>query len=110
MRKPILQILSGCRPQLTAFGVKRIGLFGVYLKDNGSAKGEVDLLVELHREKNIFRNFMLLVTFLEKLLDREVNVLLMQPRSSYISEEILQSAAYIDISVQPMMYEEASID
>lgn len=96
----MLEILSGHEKELAAFGTKRIGLSGA-LYEICSPACEIDLMVDLHQDKNNFHNFMSLVAFLEKVLNHKVNLLLMQPRYPYIPPQILEKTTFIWIEGSP---------
>jgi predicted nucleotidyltransferase len=48
----ILQILVAHKQQLIAFGVNKIGLFGSYLRNEATEQSDIDLLVDIQKEKN----------------------------------------------------------
>ena len=86
----IKQTLVDNRKTLRKYGVKRIGLFGSYVRGTATATSDIDLLVEL--EKLTFRDYMGLALFLEDLFKKEVD--LVTPTSikpdfkPYIKKEI----------------------
>ncbi len=55
------------------FAVRRIGLFGSFVRGEEKETSDVDILVEF--EKPTFRNFMNLAFFLEDLFGRKVDLL-----------------------------------
>lgn len=89
-KKIIKQKLVDNRKTLRKYGVKRIGLFGSYVRETATAASDIDLLVEL--EKLTFRDYMGLALFLEDLFKKNVD--LVTPTSikpgfkPYIEKEI----------------------
>lgn len=86
----IKQRLVDNRETLRKYGVKRIGLFGSYVRGTATAKSDIDFIVEL--ERLTFRDYMGLALFLEDLFERNVDLVTVtsiKPRlKSYIETEI----------------------
>jgi predicted nucleotidyltransferase len=86
----IKQTLVDNRKTLQEYGVKRIGLFGSYVRGTATAVSDIDFLVEL--ERLTFDDYMGLAVFLENLFKKEVD--LVTPTSikpgikPYIEKEI----------------------
>lgn len=86
----IKQKLVDNRKTLRKYGVKRIGLFGSYVRETATAASDIDFLVEL--ERLTFRDYMGLALFLEDLFKKNVD--LVTPTSiklgfkPYIEKEI----------------------
>ncbi len=86
----IKQKLVDNRKTLRKYGVKRIGLFGSYVRETATAASDIDFLVEL--ERLTFRDYMGLALFLEDLFEKNVD--LVTPTSikpgfkPYIEKEI----------------------
>ncbi|MCY3721848.1 MAG: nucleotidyltransferase family protein [Candidatus Poribacteria bacterium] len=86
----IKQTLLDNRQTLRKYGVKRIGLFGSYVRGTATAASDIDFLVEL--ERLTFRDYMGLALFLEDLFQKDVD--LVTPTSikpgfkPYIEKEI----------------------
>lgn len=59
---------------LKKFGVKRIGLFGSFLKGNARKSSDLDFLVEFNEVS--FDNYMDLKFFLERLFKKKVDLVL----------------------------------
>ncbi len=55
------------------FAVRRIGLFGSFVRGEETERSDIDILVEF--EDPTFRNFMSLAFFLEDLFGRKVDLL-----------------------------------
>ena len=69
----IKQTLVDNRKALRKYGVKRIGLFGSYVRGTATAASDIDFLVEL--ERLTFRDYMGLALFLEDLFEKDVDLL-----------------------------------
>jgi predicted nucleotidyltransferase len=94
----ITQTLQRNIPYLESeFGVKRIGLFGSYGKDQPRAGSDIDLVIEFSRP--IGFRFIDLAEYLEELLGAPVDILtpagLEGIRVRRIAEEIQKSLVYV---------------
>lgn len=71
-KERIKQTLMDNRQTLQKYGVKRIGLFGSYVRGTATDASDIDFLVEL--ERLTFRDYMGLVVFLEDLFEKDVDL------------------------------------
>ena len=84
--KEILKTLREHTETLKKFGVKRIGLFGSYVRGEQRVDSDIDFLVEL--EKPSFDNFMDLAFYLEDLFGKKVELITKGSLSPYIQPYI----------------------
>ena len=86
----IKQTLVDNRETLQKYGVKRIGLFGSYVRGTATAVSDIDFLVEL--ERVTFDDYMGLAVFLEDLFQKDVDLVTstsIKPRyKPYIEKEV----------------------
>jgi predicted nucleotidyltransferase len=94
----ILQTLIAHKQQLAAYGVNQIGLFGSHLRNEATENSDIDLLVDLRKEKKTFNNFLSLNYFLEDLFGCKVELVTTQSLSPYIGPHILKTVAYAPIA------------
>jgi len=66
-KQEILERLEENEGRIKGYGLKRIGLFGSYVKNEQKRKSDVDILMEFEKEKTTFDNYMHLKSFLEDL-------------------------------------------
>ena len=97
-RDSILEMLSANKHQLAAYGVNRIGLFGSYVRNEAVPKSDIDLLVDMQKEKKTFANFLSLNYFLEDLFGKKVELVTTQSLSPYIGPHILKTVEYVSIA------------
>jgi len=71
--KKILEKIEKEKSKLKEKGVKKIGLFGSYAKDNPDKKSDIDILVEF--DKISADNFFGLLFFLERLLKKKIDLI-----------------------------------
>jgi len=96
-KKEIIRILEKHRDVLLKYKVKRIGLFGSFVRGEQSLKSDIDFFVDF--EEPSFDNFMGLSYFLEELFGRKVEILtpagVESIRIDHVKEEIQRSIAYV---------------
>jgi len=97
-KEHILQLLADHRQQLSAFGVEQIGLFGSFVRGEATDESDIDLLVDIRRDKKTFRNFLSLSYYLEEILGRKVELVTRQSLSPYIGPHILKTAEYVSLT------------
>ncbi|WP_428330594.1 nucleotidyltransferase family protein [Mucilaginibacter sp.] len=90
----ILQKLVANKQQLAFYGVNKIGLFGSYLRNEATESSDIDLLVDIQKEKKTFNNFLSLNYYLEELFGRKVELVTIQSLSPHIGPHILKTAVY----------------
>jgi len=85
--------------EIKRFGVKRIGLFGSYVRGEQRAESDVDILVEFEKGKATFDNFLDLAEYLEKLLGKKIDLLTKEGvrsiRIGHIRKEIEENVIYV---------------
>lgn len=94
-KKEVSAILLSHKQEIERFGVRRIGLFGSFVKGKQKKQSDVDLLVEFIRGKKKFKNFMRLAFYLEDLLQREVEIVTPESLSPYLKPHILKETRYV---------------
>ena len=72
----ILKKLKENREKIRKFGVKRIGLFGSYIRNEQKKESDIDVLVEFEKGKKTFDNYMDLKFFLEDLFQCKVDLVI----------------------------------
>jgi predicted nucleotidyltransferase len=94
----ILQVLEDHAAELNRLGVRKVGLFGSFVRGEQNARSDVDLLVQFEPQKKTFENFMNLSFLLEQLLQRRVELVTTESLSPYIGPHILREVEYAHIS------------
>ena len=93
----IIRKLQEQNDALKRFSVRRIGLFGSYVAGTQTPKSDIDFLVEF--DEPTFDNFMGLVSFLEKIFKRKVDVLTPEGvesiRIKSVAENIQRNTVYV---------------
>jgi predicted nucleotidyltransferase len=97
-KEEITNILRKNAARLQGFGLKRIGLFGSFVRGEQQPASDIDLLVEFEQSKKTFDSFMGLCFFLEDLLGRKVEVVTRESLSPYIGPHILAEVEFVRLA------------
>lgn len=93
-KKEILEKIQENKEQIRKFGVRKIGLFGSYIRDEQKEKSDIDILVEFEKEKVTFDNYMHLRFLLEDLFGRQVDLVILDDLKSQLKPYILKEVEY----------------
>jgi predicted nucleotidyltransferase len=94
----ILQTLAVNKLELAGFGVSQIGLFGSYVRNEANENSDIDLLVDIRKDKKTFNNFLSLNYYLEDLFGKRVELVTTQSLSPFIGPHILKTVEYAAIA------------
>ena len=97
-KQEIFNLLNQSRSQLRKLGVKRIGLFGSFVRGEQIDNSDVDLLVEFKPQQKTFDNFMQLSFFLEDILKNRIDLVTKESLSHYIGPHILKEVEYASLA------------
>jgi predicted nucleotidyltransferase len=97
-KKDIFRTLKDHSVQLRGLGVKRMGLFGSFVRNEQTPESDIDLLVQFEPEKKNFDNFIQLSALLEDLLQRHVELVTTEALSPYIGPHIMSEVEYASLS------------
>lgn len=93
-KKDILKKIQENMEQIRKFGVRRLGLFGSYIRDEQKEKSDIDMLVEFERGKITFDNYIHLKFFLEDLLGCKVDLVIRDDLKPQLRSYILREVEY----------------
>jgi predicted nucleotidyltransferase len=91
----VLSLIQARQDHIKAFGVKRLGLFGSFVREHQGKDSDVDVLVEFEPDHKTFDNFIHLAFFLEDLFKRRVELVTPEALSPYIGPHIMQEVEYV---------------
>jgi predicted nucleotidyltransferase len=93
-KKAIVKTLQGNIEEIQTYGVKRIGIFGSFIKSAQSKKRDIDILVEFRKGEKIFDNYMELKFYLERLFHRKVDLVIKDALKPRLKKNVLKEVAY----------------
>lgn len=93
-RDRVLALIREQQNTLQALGVRKLGLFGSFVRGEQRADSDVDFLVEFEPDKKSYDNFIQLAFLLEDLLGRRVELVTPESLSPYIGPHIIKEVEY----------------
>ena len=88
-KKDVVDRLSDVEGRLRSLGVKRLGLFGSFVREEQVPASDVDVLVEFEPGKKSFDSFMRIAFLLEEVLERPVELVTTEALSPHLGPRIL---------------------
>lgn len=92
----ILAMIADNRQAMNSFGVKRIGLFGSYVRAEETSSSDIDVLVEYAEGQKSFDNYMGLKFFLEDMFECKVDLVTLEGMKPELAPHILGSVRYAE--------------
>ena len=90
----IIKLIIENQNNIQNFGVKRIGLFGSFLKNKQKFDSDIDILIEFKKGEKTFDNYMDLKFYLEGLFKRDVDLVVKEALKVQLKSNILKSVKY----------------
>jgi len=97
-KKDVLSIIQQNRKSIKTLGVKKLGLFGSFVREEQNKNSDIDLMVEFDKGKKTFDNFMQLSFLLEDLLGKKIEWVTTDSMSPYIRPYILKEVEYVNFT------------
>lgn len=94
-KKNILVIIKKNQNDIENFGVKRLGLFGSFVRKQQKLTSDIDLLVEFYPEKKNFDNLIHLSFLLKTLLKHHIELVTPESLSPYIKPNVMSEVEYV---------------
>jgi predicted nucleotidyltransferase len=92
----ILRTLKSNKPKLSELGIRNVGLFGSYIRNEQSNESDIDLLIDFEPEKENFDNYMAVYDLFERIFKNEkIEVVTKNGLSPYIGPKILNEVQYV---------------
>ncbi len=93
----ILDMLADHAEKLHAMGVRRIGLFGSHVRGEAQLDSDIDLLVEMAKERYWLFDVLRIGVYLEDVFSRKVDVIPHDGIRPAAQQNILQEVVYAEI-------------
>jgi len=95
-KENILKKLKANKLEFSKYGIRTIGLFGSYLRNEQSSESDIDLLIDFEPEKENFDNYMAVYDLFESLFKNEkIEIITKNGLSPYIGPRILSEVLYV---------------
>lgn len=96
-KEHILSLIQAHQSQIRHLGVRRLGLFGSFVRRQHDSDSDIDILVEFEPGCKTFDNFMRVALLLEELFGRRVELVTPEALSPYIGPHILREVEYVPL-------------
>ena len=95
-REYILATIGSNRNKLARYGIRKVGLFGSYARDEQSLESDIDILIDFEPDHENYDNFMAVYDILEQLFNNEkVEIVTRNGLSPHIGPHILKEVQYV---------------
>lgn len=95
-KENILERLKRNKAKLSNLGIRKVGLFGSYIRNEQNSNSDIDLLIDFEPEKENFDNFMAVCDLFESIFKNEkIEVVTKNGLSQYIGPKILSEVQYV---------------
>ncbi|MBK7908965.1 MAG: nucleotidyltransferase family protein [Bacteroidota bacterium] len=91
----IITRLINNQDRIKQYGVRQLGLFGSFIRNEAAPDSDIDLLIDFYPDQKTFDNFIELAFFLEDLLGRKVELVTPASLGKYIGPHILREVEYV---------------
>ncbi|GAB4448658.1 MAG: hypothetical protein Kow0031_31150 [Anaerolineae bacterium] len=94
----IFETLIEHQGELRRLGVRRLGLFGSFVRGEQTPDSDIDFLVEFETGQKTFDNYMDLIFLLEDLLGRKVDVGTPESLNPYVKPYVAREVQYVSVA------------
>ncbi len=95
-REYILTTIGSNRNKLARYGIRKVGLFGSYARDEQSPESDIDILIDFEPDHENYDNYMAVYDILEQLFNTEkVEIVTRNGLSPHIGPKILDEVLYV---------------
>lgn len=95
-KEEILNTLKIHKSDLTQYGIRNVGLFGSFVRNEQTYLSDIDLLLDFEPEKENFDNYMAAYDILELIFKNErIEIVTKNGLSPYIGPKILKEVLYV---------------
>lgn len=96
-KEQILKFIEENKRIIGQYKVRRLGLFGSFVRNEQKDQSDIDFMVEYEKGEKTIENFVGLIDYLETNLEREVELVTPESLSKYIKPYIDKEVEYVKI-------------
>ena len=97
-KQEIFKTIQENKEIIKSFGVTEIGLFGSYVRDEQTESSDIDILVDILKEKKTLKNYIDFCDLLESLFkNNKIDIVSKKGLSEFIGPHILKEVNYVKI-------------
>ena len=96
VKQNILQNLQAVKSKTVGLGVREIGLFGSFLRNEQTEKSDIDILIDFEPQRETYDNFLAGYDVIEEMFaGQKVEIVNKNGLSPYIGPKILNEVEYV---------------
>lgn len=97
-KQDLINVITLNYSTIKEYGVKQIGFFGSFKRDEANELSDVDFYIDFYPEFKTLKNFVSLANFLKSITNRKVEIVTPQSLNSHFSKYILSEVEYVAIA------------
>lgn len=97
-RDKALQVLQQILPQLRAYGVRDVAIFGSVARKTADRSSDIDILIDFDPEAETFDNLMNVADLLDERFDSPVDLVTVNGLSPYLAATVQEEAVHAEIA------------
>lgn len=94
----VLHTLRQQKQMLRSYGLRRVGVFGSFVRHEEHDKSDIDLLLDFEPQKKTYRNFVASTNFLERIFKRSIDAVTPLSLNRYLKPRVEKEVSYVQIS------------
>ena len=94
-KKELIERIHSSEKQIRAYGIKQLGSFGSFVRDEAKESSDVDFFIDFDIEYKTLKNFVRLSHYLQDLTGRKVEIVTPQSLNKFIGKYIIQEVEYV---------------
>jgi len=94
-KQELIEAIHANEEKILSFGVKRLGLFGSFVREEQNEKSDIDLFVEFKKKYLKLKNLVGLGYYVQDISGRKVEIITPGSLSKYFGHRILNETEYI---------------
>lgn len=95
-REGILKDLLEAKSKVTDFGIRKMGLFGSYQRNEQTETSDIDILIDFVPQKETYDNFLAVYDLIEEIFKgQKVEIVTKNGLSPHIGPKILNEVHYV---------------
>ena len=96
-KEQIFRFIKDNKEILSRYKVKRLGLFGSFIRNEQEDQSDVDIMVEYEEGEKTIDNFLGLIDYLESNFEREIELVTPESLSKYIKQYVEKEIEYVQV-------------
>ena len=96
-KQAVISAIEEHGDEIRAAGVRRLGVFGSFVRNDQTPDSDLDVLVEFDPAQKTFDNFIKVSLLLEDLTDRRIDLVTTESLSPYLGPHIVKEVEYVQL-------------